>query len=189
MRTEIVVAIIEALPELAAVIGIVTVLVIFRKVIAERIIPRVTGVKFLGMEITLLKEELDVVTAEQLTKIMEAVHNSKDLPRISEQDKWSALRRAQWLGAVIQGARILWVDDEPKQRCVHDDRSIADPKQVNERQANAFGSELLMPEPWVREHWPRLENIQAMAAAFGVSDQAMYYRLEDLNLVGLPPRR
>jgi hypothetical protein len=45
-----------------------------------------------------------------------------------------------------------------------------------------------MAEPWVREHWPRLKNIQAMAVAFSVSEQAMFYRLEGLNLLGLPPR-
>jgi Zn-dependent peptidase ImmA (M78 family) len=73
--------------------------------------------------------------------------------------------------------------------CVTDDRSIADPTRINERQANAFGSELLMPEPWIRDHWRQLTNIQSMAGGFMVSDQAMYYRLEDLNLLDLPPRR
>jgi Zn-dependent peptidase ImmA (M78 family) len=72
--------------------------------------------------------------------------------------------------------------------CVTDDRTIADPKDINERQANTFASEMLMAEPWVREHWPRLKNIQAMAVAFSVSEQAMFYRLEGLNLLGLPPR-
>lgn len=70
--------------------------------------------------------------------------------------------------------------------CVTDDRSTSDPTKVNERQANAFGSELLMPEPWVRDQWRRLKNIQSMANAFRVSDQAMYYRLDDLDL---PPAR
>lgn len=73
--------------------------------------------------------------------------------------------------------------------CATDDRSINDPMPVNERQANAFGSELLMPESWVRDFWRQLKNIQAMATTFHVSDQAMFYRLEDLNLLNLPPHR
>lgn len=73
--------------------------------------------------------------------------------------------------------------------CAFDDRSTADPAQVNERQANAFGSELLMPEPWVRERWRQLRTIPAMAEAFGVSEEAMYYQLAGLDLLGLPPVR
>lgn len=75
----------------------------------------------------------------------------------------------------------------------YDDRSIADPSKVNERQANVFSSELLMPEPLVREHWAGLRRgerpIDTMAECFDVSSQAMYYRLEELDMLGLPPAR
>lgn len=73
--------------------------------------------------------------------------------------------------------------------CSVNDRSIADPTRTNERQANVFGSELLMPEPWVRERWRQLRRIPEMAAAFAVSEEAMTYRLDDLDLLGLPPAR
>ena len=74
-----------------------------------------------------------------------------------------------------------------------DDRGISDPGRVNERQANAFASELLMPEPLVRTHWSTVRRAErpnnAMAEAFEVSAQAMWYQLEELDLLGLPPAR
>lgn len=33
---------------------------------------------------------------------------------VSQGDRWSSLKRAQRVLPVIQGARILWVDDEPQ---------------------------------------------------------------------------
>jgi Zn-dependent peptidase ImmA (M78 family) len=74
-----------------------------------------------------------------------------------------------------------------------DDRGIADPGRVNERQANAFASELLMPESAVRAYWSKVRRLERpndkMAEAFEVSPQAMWYRLEELDLLGLPPAR
>src|SRR2546428_9379084 len=34
--------------------------------------------------------------------------------------------------------------------CLSDDRGTRDPRVENEKQANVFASELLMPEPWIR---------------------------------------
>ncbi len=68
-------------------------------------------------------------------------------------------------------------------------RSIADPGRVNERQANAFASELLMPEALVRTWWAKLRRIDEMAACFDVSSESMYYQLDSLDLLGLPPAR
>jgi Zn-dependent peptidase ImmA (M78 family) len=71
---------------------------------------------------------------------------------------------------------------------VFDDRDISDPHSANERQANIFASEILMPEALVRTHWTKLKNNQAMANLFVVSPEAMFYRLENLGLLGLEPR-
>lgn len=75
----------------------------------------------------------------------------------------------------------------------YDDRSFSDPSRVNERQANVFGAALLMPEPWIREHWDELQRvdrpIDKMAERFDVSPEAMYYRLADLDLLELPSTR
>ncbi len=74
-----------------------------------------------------------------------------------------------------------------------DDRSIADPGRVNERQANAFASELLMPESLVRAWWVsfrrREKPIDGIAECFDVSSESMFYRLSDLDLLDLPPAR
>lgn len=75
----------------------------------------------------------------------------------------------------------------------YDDRSIADPNRINERQANAFASDLLIPEPWVRQRWSEVRRserpIDKIAECFDVSSEAMYYRLADLDLLELPPVR
>ena len=72
---------------------------------------------------------------------------------------------------------------------VFDDRTITDPSSTNERQANAFAAGLLMPEGLVRDWWIKLRNIEKMANRFDVSSEAMYYRLDGLDLLGLPPVR
>ena len=69
-----------------------------------------------------------------------------------------------------------------------DDRGVSDPHKINEWQANAFASEILMPETLVRTHWAQLKNSQAIAILFVVSPEAMFYRLEGLGLLGLEPR-
>jgi Zn-dependent peptidase ImmA (M78 family) len=52
-----------------------------------------------------------------------------------------------------------------------------------EREANVFAAELLMPEPAVRAAWEREPEIAACAERFGVSGEAMHWRLYDLGLV------
>jgi Zn-dependent peptidase ImmA (M78 family) len=61
-----------------------------------------------------------------------------------------------------------------------------------ERQANAFAAALLMPAAWVKERFYAApfdlgddsnERLEALADQFGVSQQAMTYRLMSLGLV------
>jgi Zn-dependent peptidase ImmA (M78 family) len=52
-----------------------------------------------------------------------------------------------------------------------------------EREANVFAAELLMPEPRVREEWPRVADTEELAAGFGVSGEAMRWRLYSFGLV------
>lgn len=74
--------------------------------------------------------------------------------------------------------------------CVFDDRSVEDPRRVNEKQAQVFASELLMPEPWIRRYWLELKkDFKAMARKFYVSDEAMFRRLENAGLLDLGPPR
>jgi Zn-dependent peptidase ImmA (M78 family) len=53
-----------------------------------------------------------------------------------------------------------------------------------EREANVFAAELLMPEPAVREAWAG--DADACAASFGVSGEAMRWRLYSFRLAGAP---
>ena len=52
-----------------------------------------------------------------------------------------------------------------------------------ERAANTFAAELIMPEQKVREMFIGSPTVQQLAEAFGVSNAAMSYRLQNLGLV------
>ncbi len=56
-----------------------------------------------------------------------------------------------------------------------------------EREANVFAAELLMPEPAVRAAWECEPEIAACAERFGVSGEAMHWRLYNLGLVEESP--
>jgi hypothetical protein len=56
-----------------------------------------------------------------------------------------------------------------------------------EREANVFAAELLMPEPAVRAEWLRAESACELATWFGVSEEAMRWRLYNLGLCDAHP--
>src|SRR5213592_1414776 len=56
-----------------------------------------------------------------------------------------------------------------------------------EREANVFAAELLMPEVAVREDWRPGSEIAEITAHFGVSTQAMSWRLYGFELVSEKP--
>lgn len=99
MPTEIVVALIAILPGLLAGIVLLMLILVFRKPIVDNILPNLSGLKILGVEIVLLKKSLD----DAATKMNVTV---------SEGDKWSALKRVRHVSPVLRGARVLWVDDD-----------------------------------------------------------------------------
>jgi Zn-dependent peptidase ImmA (M78 family) len=55
-----------------------------------------------------------------------------------------------------------------------------------EREANVFAAELLMPEPAVRREWARAESAAELATWFGVSEEAMNWRLYNVGLAEAP---
>lgn len=64
------------------------------------------------------------------------------------------------------------------------DRAPLNPEQIRqEREANAFAAELIMPEDKVREFWGLTHNATACADAFQVSQVAMTIRLQKLKLI------
>jgi predicted transcriptional regulator len=70
--------------------------------------------------------------------------------------------------------------------CRAEDVSLAAQRAL-EREANVFAAELLMPAPAIRELWPAKQSLDALAAAFAVSDEAMGWRLFNLGLVSEKP--
>lgn len=57
-----------------------------------------------------------------------------------------------------------------------------DEDRVREIEANRFAAALLMPEEFVRDEWSVNPNVSAMSKIFKVSQEAMGYRIDDLNL-------
>jgi Zn-dependent peptidase ImmA (M78 family) len=57
-------------------------------------------------------------------------------------------------------------------------------QQRGEAMCDYFAACLLMPRPWVKRAWfSRVQQVDALAEMFGVSEQAMTYRLTDLGLL------
>lgn len=101
MDNAIAVAIIEILPSILAFVTLFIVIIVFRKPLEQRILPRLSGLKVFGVELTLLQESLnEAATVQNVT--------------ISADDKLNALKRAQHVLPVLQGARLLWADDTPE---------------------------------------------------------------------------
>lgn len=82
---------------------------------------------------------------------------------------------AHELGHYLLEHNAVYSDAEPDE--------ITDPHSLNEREANAFAAELLMPEQWVTSDWKSVKNAGEMAALYRVSSEAMWYRLEGLRLI------
>lgn len=56
------------------------------------------------------------------------------------------------------------------------------PKPLEEYLADRFASQLLMPEHWVRAIWRKMPHLGRLAWRFGVSHEAMRFRLDELGL-------
>jgi IrrE N-terminal-like domain len=65
--------------------------------------------------------------------------------------------------------------------CRSTDVGVGEGRQL-EREANVFAAELLMPEPLVRRHFARDSSTDGLAASFGVSSEAMAWRLYNFGL-------
>jgi CheY-like chemotaxis protein len=87
----------------AAVVWPVLLLVLlwyFRKPIRTQLLPRLTGVQGFGLHLTFAEQALTAATA-----------NRED---VSERSRTAAAARLQRDGELLVGARILWVDDSPR---------------------------------------------------------------------------
>jgi hypothetical protein len=66
--------------------------------------------------------------------------------------------------------------------CRSTDVGVGEGRQL-EREANVFAAELLMPEPLVRQHFARDSSLDELASSFGVSSEAMAWRLYNFGLI------
>ena len=53
---------------------------------------------------------------------------------------------------------------------------------ILEIEANWFAAELMMPSEFVRDEWTRNPSIQSLARVFDITEEAIGYRIADLNL-------
>jgi CheY-like chemotaxis protein len=77
------------------------VIYLFKNQISKVLLPRVQSVKLGELEITFLKEAVKKITAERVNKTL------------SDEDATGPLLRANMISPVLDGARLLWIDDKP----------------------------------------------------------------------------
>ena len=78
-------------------------------------------------------------------------------------------------GEIVDKRADMFREREPSVDYVSEDR-------LREIQANWFAAELLMPGELVRTEWARTPSLRQMAILFNVSEEAMGYRLDTLDL-------
>jgi CheY-like chemotaxis protein len=71
----------------------------FRKPIRTQLLPRITGFQGFGLQLTFAAQALTAATGKR--------------PDISDSSRSAAVARLQREGHVLNGTRILWVDDTP----------------------------------------------------------------------------
>jgi Zn-dependent peptidase ImmA (M78 family)/transcriptional regulator with XRE-family HTH domain len=85
---------------------------------------------------------------------------------------------------VFHGKHGLFIDFKDVQMTVF----TSDDQQQQERKANWFAADLLMPRGWIERDFQKYgeENLTLFAQRYGVSEQALWFRLLNLRLVDSP---
>lgn len=78
-------------------------------------------------------------------------------------------------GEIIDSRADMFREKEPSGESMSTER-------IREIQANWFAAALLMPEDLVRMEWRKTPDMRRMAELFNVSEEAMGYRLDALDL-------
>ncbi|MEU9586565.1 response regulator [Streptomyces werraensis] len=92
--------IVGTLPAVLWVAFAVTVYLTLRTTLIQRMVPRLTAVRALGIEVELAAELLDRAQEESRAPVPPAA-------------KRTALGRLEHAAEVLQGSKVLWVDDHP----------------------------------------------------------------------------
>ena len=78
-------------------------------------------------------------------------------------------------GEIVDRHADMFREREPAAALVSEDR-------IREIQANWFAAALLMPAELVRAEWEKDPSVKRMAMQFNVSEEAMGYRIDSLDL-------
>ncbi|MDN3266298.1 response regulator [Streptomyces sp. MA15] len=93
--------VIGTLPAVLWVAFAATVYLTLRATLIQRMVPRLTAVRALGVEVELAAELLDRAQEESRTPVLPTA-------------KRAALGRLEHAAEVLQGGKVLWVDDQPE---------------------------------------------------------------------------
>lgn len=66
---------------------------------------------------------------------------------------------------------------------VGDTQELGDPRKFNDREADMFAANLLMPAEWIKDDWKTTNNYKDLARLYWVSGEAMTRRLLALKLL------
>jgi CheY-like chemotaxis protein len=77
------------------------VIYLFKNQISKVLLPRIQSVKLGELEITFLKETVKKIAAGRVHK------------ELSDEDASGPLLRANRISSILDGARLLWIDDKP----------------------------------------------------------------------------
>lgn len=113
MSPEVTVELIRVIPTLLWVAFAAVLIFIFRGTIERDVLPRIGEVKAFGIRVALIQVELEKAAVNMSEKVIEEGVSREKIPVISESERQQLLRRIKKVAPIIQGAQILWVDDNP----------------------------------------------------------------------------
>lgn len=101
MSEQILIELIRLIPSLLGLVVIAVLVGVFYRPIRHELIPRMSGLKVLGLEVSLLRDQLNSAAEQKGADV-------------GADQREQVLRRADRAAPVLRGARILWVDDHPE---------------------------------------------------------------------------
>lgn len=110
MSPEVTVELIRLIPSGLWILFLTVMVAVFYRPIKHRLLPRMSGFRVFGIELTFASEELDKAVAT-------------GRPQVSTDERSLVLQRAATVASVIRGGKILWVDDNPDNQ-VHERRTL-----------------------------------------------------------------
>jgi len=182
-----------------------SVLALLRDLVPRRPLTFAEALRIAELQANRLKEHFDVDTAEVASEVVTELPRvtvifDADLP-VSGSTHWNGSTWVITLNAAEPPMRRRFsLMHEFKHLIDHTTRGYLygtdDPEahERAERAADYFAACLLMPKRWVKRLWgERMQSITELARTFGVSTQAMRYRLNQLGLIettrrSCPPR-